>query len=72
MSIIQSDGIMQNTQHQHLTLPEVLYRLRVRKTTLYKLIAIGKLPRGFHVAPKKGRTFWRAADIDAYLIACQK
>ena len=50
---------------QLLTRKEVQERLRISRTTLYRLVEAGKFPSPIRVGDRLCR--WRESDIDAYV-----
>ena len=48
-----------------LTAVQVAERLNISKPTLYRLVAVGRLPRPLKVGPQASR--WRSDEIAAHL-----
>lgn len=52
----------------YLTTKEVAARLRIHRSTLYRMIAAGQFPAPARIG--LGRSAWPQSDIDAYLEGC--
>ena len=52
-----------------LNINEVISRLAVGRTTVYKLVKSGKLAKPVGVSPR--RVAWRESDVEAFISALQ-